>query len=237
MSERPKVPDALAASMATLMAQLDAQAAYNASPEGQAANAAREAEEARLTTEKRAKEAARAEQYLRERLRKAAPIANWERAWSAEPWPAVKAVDSWIAGGCQRHLFLFGGVGCGKSVAAAHAVKYWLEHEYSVVGPLTSWLRPNEVVSAVMHAYADDAPKLGKYIVIDDLGFETKEDFSYAMTELLDRQDHKLLVTCNLTAASFRERYTDPRLMDRLNDCAMAVRIHGESKRRKDGGF
>jgi DNA replication protein DnaC len=170
----------------------------------------------------------------RERLRKSAPIAKWEKAWDADlSYPATKAVDDWLRMKSGRHLCLFGAVGCGKSIAAAHAVKHWVKSSAGCV----SWMRPNDVVSAVMHSYDQLSPKLLERIVIDDVGFNEKAEFSDALCELLDRPGHTLLMTSNLTTPQFRERYTDKRLIDRLNDTAIAIRVKGGSRRSQDGGF
>lgn len=176
-----------------------------------------------------------------------APVRNAQVAWDASATPAVLAVKDWLANP-SRHLVLRGGVGCGKTTAACVAVKHWCEpsgHEpWSGWQPsdstgrtgFISWLRPDQLVSAVLHDYDEKSPKLRKYIVVDDMGLETKADFAVAMCELLDREGHTLLITTNLPKQRMRERY-DVRLLDRLNDTARAVDLPEKSMRKQDGGF
>jgi DNA replication protein DnaC len=208
-------------------------------PERQAAIRAAEERKAseRLAAKTRdqAEADAAAEAAWKLRLQKHAPIAEWELAWQAEPWPGVKAVDTWLEGGCKRHLCLFGGVGTGKSLAAAHAVKHWVRQAFPA--PSVAWLKPNQFVSAVLHDYDEKSPRLGRYTVIDDMGFNEKPEFADALCDVLERPGLTLLITCNLRSDQFKERYKDPRLIDRLNHYAMAIRLKGNSRRRQDGGF
>jgi len=209
-----------------------------------------EADAARQAAMAREDEAARAEaeRHLNARwranLKQYAPIEKWESAWRATPsaeWPATMAGRDWLDGGCKKHLLILGAVGTGKSVAAASIVKQWVRPGDGFQP--VSWLRPNDVVSAVMHAYDDDAPKLCRRIVIDDVGTETKADFSVAMCELLDRPDLTIVMTSNLMKVdpdkkgrSFRERY-DLRLVDRLNDMVTTFIVPGGSRRSQEGGL
>ena len=144
-----------------------------------------------------------------------------------EDTDAVRLVLRWVDSG-RRGLLLRGGVGAGKSFAAALAVHKLGE---------ASWHRPNDFVSAVLHAYDDAAPKLSKrLVVIDDVGRETKTDFEEALCAFLDDSDARFILTANLTRDDFSKRY-DLRLIDRLNDCAVAATAKGESRRKQTGGF
>lgn len=203
-----------------------------------------------LAAEARAKAAAAAKhiEQWRANLRKYAPIEKWEAAWNSSPeadprnpeWVATQAVANWIRNGCKKHLVLMGAVGCGKSVAAATAVKHWVEPGEGFTA--VAWLDPDQLVSAVLHDYADNAPKLKPYVVVDDMGTETKSDFAIALCKLLDRQGHKLVITTNLALAhkdpakTFAGRY-DERLRDRMRDTCAAVIVPGGSKRSQVGGF
>ena len=209
---------------------------YQRSPEEQAeldaARAAHEAEQERRNAEwLRAAETADVPLW-KERLKNAAPIVGWEAAWDPKPTDATRAVDAWFAGGCKRHLVLFGGVGCGKSTAAAYAVKAWVKTRHPV-----AWLMPDQLVSAVLHSYDDKAPKLHPRIVIDDMGRERKPEFTDALCDLFDMQGHTILITSNLTPVQFKDRYRDARLIDRFNHLCMAVRLTGGSMRAQNGGF
>lgn len=145
---------------------------------------------------------------------------------------AVQAALAWQATEA-RGLMIRGGIGVGKSAAAAAIVARFIRNGRRSV----SWMKPNDLVSAVLHSYDDKAPKLGTdLIVVDDLGRETKADFVEALCAFLDDHDTRFILTTNLQKDEFRTHY-DPRLVDRLNECAKAVSIKGDSMRRKDGGF
>jgi len=224
----------------------------------------REAEAAALDPARvAARRAHEAEQYQRReaylervwrgRYKLAARDVAAATAWDAHNTPAVRAVHDWLPDP-RRHLVLRGGVGCGKTTAACVAVKHWVSPAHmsiylpydEVPGPGISndlhlrhevaWLRPDQLVSAVLHDYDEKSPQLRRYIVLDDMGLETKADFAVALCELLDRPDHTLLITTNLTKQRIRDRY-DTRVVSRLNNAARAVDLPGQSMRRQDGGF
>lgn len=223
----PNLPEALAS---VIQEAQEATAAWS-SPE---AVAARAVEEARTRAQRDANHVAE----WRANLRRYAPIPEWHVAWEAEKTSAVKVVDTWLSEGCPKHLFLFGPVGVGKSIAAAHAVKRWVEPGTFEGEQPVSWLRPSQVVSAVFHAYAADAPRLGRRIVIEDIGYRRMpEDFEDAMCDLFDRQELTIIATLNMTSAEFNERFSDPRFRDRLNHRARAFRLKGKSRRKDEGGF
>jgi DNA replication protein DnaC len=165
---------------------------------------------------------------------------------------AAKSVNAWLSAMPRKVLVLRGGVGCGKSVAAALAVKHWCRPAigksadpfnerpvtFTVIRGLScAWLSPDDVVSAVMHAYDDKSPKLCPYLVIDDMGRESKPEFAEALCRLLDSGKHTMVITTNLSKQQLRERYPDLRLIDRLNHAAMATDLKSKSLRRQDGGF
>lgn len=187
------------------------------------------------------------QQAWRDRVASAVPLRVARNLGDAlEQTPAVKAIDSWLLGGCSTDIVLRGGVGTGKSTAAAYAVKRlvepptpnFLEGNYYVpLQPFTCcWLRPDALVSAVMHAYDDKAPRLAPYVVIDDLGRETRAEFVEAFCDLLDREGHTLIITTNLNREEMRKRY-DLRVLDRLKERAIAFDIPGDSMRKGKGDF
>jgi len=201
------------------------------SPESRAARAEADRRAALATEKSKAAE-------WRDNLRKYAPIPTWEKAWEAGATHSVQTVDTWFAEGCKKHLWLFGPVGCGKTISAAHAVKRWVEPGTFEGDNPVSWLRPAQLVSAVFHAYDSQAPKLARRVVIEDVGYrKLPEDFEDAMCDLLDRQGMTIIVTSNMTTLEFRERFKELRFLDRLGDTSMAVRLKGESLRSKGGGF
>lgn len=165
-----------------------------------------------------------------------------------ETFPA-RAVVRWLSEGCKPSvLVLRGGVGVGKTSAAVLAVRQWCKPGVfmSASGPAlvhgvgvnqVSWLRPDQLVSAIMHEYDPSWKPLCPHVVIDDLGRETRAEFVEALCELLDR-DHTVLITTNLTKDAMKARYgKDPRLLDRLRHRAKAVDIPGETLRKKNGDF
>lgn len=211
-----------------------------ADPEYQAKKAAKQEEL------ERKREIAK-QQAWRDRVASAVPLRVARNLGEAlEQTPAVKAIDSWLLGGRSTDIVLRGGVGTGKSTAAAYAVKRLVEpptpdllegNFYIPHQPFTCcWLRPDALVSAIMHAYDDKAPKLAPYVVIDDLGRETRSEFVEAFCDLLDREGHTLIITTNLNREEMRKRY-DLRVLDRLKERAIAFDIPGESMRKGKGDF
>lgn len=212
------------------------------------------AHKAALEAEREAQLAAMALAECRARMTKLVPRQPAEMAFTGRETAAVKAVRRWMsAKDSTRHLVLRGGVGTGKSSAAAVYARSLVEPrkfedlngnigDYRV--QLSSgrdrlravWVRPDQLVSAVMHAYDDKSPKLGHGFVVDDMGRETKADFAEALCTVLDSGEHRMVITTNLTQSQMRERY-DARLLDRMNELCVAFDVPGESMRPRDGGF
>lgn len=177
-----------------------------------------------------------------ERFLENAPLRGTERAWRPKNSTSVRAVRHWLrnqAGARGRgrpsmHLMLRGGGGCGKSTAAACAVKYWTE--YPDERGACAWMKPDQLTSAVLHAYDPTAPRLARWIVLDDIGRETKPGFEEAWCSVLETRGHTLLMTTNLTLEKLTERY-DERIVQRLRDTAIAIDIPDDDMRDGDGGF
>lgn|GEM_PF-4626307 len=184
-------------------------------------------------------------------VRDVVPVAGIDRVFGelAET-DALRAVQTWLPKCADRGLVLRGPCGNGKTLAAAFAVRAWTEpqikrhwemgYELLCEGHDVSWFHPDELVSAILHAYDRDAPELCRRVVVDDLGRETKPNFGEALCRLLDAADdggnaHIVLITTNLTREQIRARY-EPRLVERLNQRCVAVDVRGKSLRR-DGGF
>jgi DNA replication protein DnaC len=149
----------------------------------------------------------------------------------------VLAVQAWARNTkAPRVLVLRGGVGVGKSVAAALAmqtVAAELDHRGY------SWHRPDEFISAVLHSYDERSPVLGgDLVVLDDMGTEKRsEELSDAICTFIDTVSARLIITTNLKKTNadplkpgFREKYADVRLLDRLREV-------GESRRSQAGDF
>lgn len=153
-------------------------------------------------------------------------------------WPGTASALSWWHGKKTRALLIRGSVGVGKSMAAAAVARVCAEAASGNNGAYAlAWLRPEELVSAVLHKYAENAPKLGnELVVIDDVGLENRPEFEHALCELLDDYTPRVVMTTNLTKDAFRERY-GLRVIDRLNECGSAITVKGESRRKKSGDF
>lgn len=160
-------------------------------------------------------------------------VLNEEATANAE-WPAAASALAWLEHGKGRLLLIRGGVGVGKSAAAAMVA--------SVVafgGKGFSWHRPKDFVSAMLHDYDVKSPKLGTdLVVVDDLGrrSETEGDFEEALCTFLDDREQRMVMTTNLTKEDFRARYGS-RVVDRLLEVGHAISIRGESRRKHTGDF
>ncbi len=153
--------------------------------------------------------------------------------------PATRIVRLWLAGPRTTNLMLRGGVGTTKTAAAVLAVRDALmgKNADDQAGAV-AWLKPDQLVSAVLHAYDANSPKLAPLVVVDDVGTETKPGFAAALSELLDLDGIRVVMTCNLSRADFTERYgKDIRLIDRLRATTEVHDIPGGSKRPHVGDF
>jgi hypothetical protein len=217
----------------------DAQAAVMALQQD-AAYQARIAEESAIA--RRELDAATRRRW-RSSVSRVAPVRAARVAWDHRDTPATRAVLEWLED-TSEHLVLRGGIGCGKSTAACLAVKHWCKPEIEALSagdelrePDVSWFTPDALVSAVMHAYDESAPKLRRHVVVDDMGRErSANEFGEALCRLLDLAEHTLLITTNLTRDEMRARY-DMRLIDRLCDTAEAVDLPAQSLRRQNPKF
>lgn len=221
-----------------LLAQLAERQAVSAEERSRlvAEREAREKEDAKRAAESMAT-------YRRDRCLAVLPP-KLRKAMSADSldasWPAAQAALKWWDKTTTRAFLLRGGIGVGKTAAAGLVVRDAAaslarisgSHEHRV-----SWHRPGDFVSAVLHQYDAQAPKLGtNLVVVDDVGRETKSDFEEALCTFLDDYEARLLMTTNLTKEEFRSRYGE-RVRDRLLECAAAVTIEGGSRRRQAGDF
>ena len=98
--------------------------------------------------------------------------------------------------------------------------------------------KPDQLVSAVLHAYDPSSPALAPLVVVDDVGTETKPGFAEALSELLDIDGVQVVMTCNLSRVDFAARYgKDLRLINRLRSTTEVHDIPGGSKRQHVGDF
>lgn len=153
-----------------------------------------------------------------------------ESASAPRETPAVQAVRAWLATSV-RGLLIRGPVDAGKTVAAATA----LVDSVRAGARSVSWHRPNDFVSGILHSYDAKAPVIGReFVVIDDIGRETKADFEEALCAFIDDRDARFVMTTNMRREDLAARY-DERLLSRINDCAKAVTVKSVSMRKKNG--
>lgn len=142
--------------------------------------------------------------------------------------PVIEYVEQWFAT-ANRGLVIRGGVGSGKSIAAGYGGTLSIRTGRRSV----SWMRPNQFVSAVLHDYDPNAPKLGTdLVIIDDCGRETKADFCEALCAFIDDTATRFIITTNMQKDVFKAHY-DERLIDRLNHVAKAFTVKTGSRRRR----
>lgn len=152
---------------------------------------------------------------------------------------AVEALRDELNSGA-RFVILSGGVGVGKSVAAA----WWLKRALERHGTADiSWLHAHQL--ARLTGYDTVAQLEGveccDFLVIDDLGLEYLDAKGWLATAIdsivYQRHGNRRLTVCttNLGAADFRSRYGE-RVADRIRACGVFVEIAGKSLRRPLAG-
>jgi DNA replication protein DnaC len=143
---------------------------------------------------------------------------------------ALVHVRRWLADDSPRLLVLCGGVGCGKTLAAA-----WAVHQcdgYAARAPqlprrIDPWKGETEPDAI--------SPSADALVVLDDLGTELKSDrWSEAFETFVSARMSagRTLITTNHKRADIRRLYGD-RIADRLNHVGKAVEIADASLRRK----
>jgi adenylate kinase family enzyme len=232
--------------MVKLWLRSEFHAIYELDPDAQRLEADR-----KTVAQRRQAEAVEAE--WRRRVAARVPKRPAELAFSCNETPSTRMVRQWMDSGTDRSLVLRGGVGAGKSTAAALYAKKLVEPtihqvwDFEMGQPrqrsftdehagLAVWVRPDQLVSAVLHDYDENSPKLNHGFVLDDMGRETKSDFTEALCAVLDGGKHKMVITTNETKQQMRERY-DLRLLDRMNECCVAFDVPGKSLRDQGGNF
>jgi DNA replication protein DnaC len=146
------------------------------------------------------------------------------------------AVSGFLGSGAAT-LLLVGGTGAGKS-HTAYAVGQaavdgggWATG--GTVGDLVDALREDQG-SGGGQVYADLVA--ADVVILDELGMERGTEFSLEMVQrVIDarwRDARTLVVTTNLTAEQIEIRYGS-RVLDRLRDGALIVKLTGDSARRE----
>jgi DNA replication protein DnaC len=131
---------------------------------------------------------------------------------------ALEVTRAWLADKRRKPwLALCGKTGCGKTAAAAYALA---EHNNGM------FLRSEDVVRTFAGLFGDSVERQerannARFLVVDDVGSEADASRMHsALVELLDERTSSIwtptLLTTNLSAAEFRERYQSERLASRF---------------------
>lgn len=146
--------------------------------------------------------------------------------------PALCAVGSFLSPRDEAQiLVLAGGVGTGKTMAAAWGCAFH--------GGLMC--KAMEIVKAGLFDSLEVAPQQFHLMAIDDLGMEPVDAKGYGYAAIFDLLDErydsgqKTILTTNLTMDDFRARYgsgAGARMWDRIREVGRWVDVPGESMRR-----
>jgi DNA replication protein DnaC len=195
-------------------------------------------ERARLGEERRALQAAEAEDASRRRklyLLKLPITAADERRILASDYdstPIVTGLEGWDATE-KAWAMLCGPVGRGKTFGAA----CWLFHSSGL------YVGARELERLSMAKFGDEQARFqslleSRCLVIDDIG---REDDAGRMTSaLLDLVDYRrttrlrTVAITNFSRKAFEERYSDARLLSRLAECATWIADVGPDMRKAD---
>lgn len=158
---------------------------------------------------------------------------------STDRTKGIIAADKWINNPKSPPcLFLLGGTGAGKTVAALHALRRMKWGRFVRAAELGATVKPTIDERKIGHKELD--PRNVRLLVLDDLGAEQlTARFAEALFLTIDaRQDPKrrTIITSNLRREDFRQRY-DARVIDRLNSMSLVFSLGGESLRPKVAGL
>jgi DNA replication protein DnaC len=172
----------------------------------------------------------------------------------AQHFSATAAVRGWAQRQDAVFLLLGGGVGSGKSTAAAEVLKlargpfYGYDSDGGVFGSWRYEARRGAYISAVdlsdRAIWTDDGARLWErartvpWLVLDDVGTETQNERGPFLADFqnLIGQRHannlRTVLTTNLDGKTFRTRY-GARVLDRLLEKGVAFDAGAQSKRRR----
>lgn len=150
--------------------------------------------------------------------------------FDAEPieTEAVRAIRAAFSGPTPPTIVILqGGVGCGKSCAAA----LWASEKSA------KWVTAKALARM---GYDDDIEKLGNCdaLVLDDLGTEYADAKGFFVSNLDglidDRYARELptVITTNVPPDEFKARYGE-RIADRIREAGKFIKVAGESMRRR----
>lgn len=216
--------------------------AFEASPEGQAEVAAREAERAEASKRERALHRDSAIRSLRATgVRLAA--ADYARIVDGEldgGWDALAKVRAWQGAGSDGAiLVLLGGTGTGKSVAAASlmvsdAPAYM--GSWRVTGRVCT---SGEMARLATSSWSEDVAKFESMLaypgllIVDDVGTERDaEKARHSLFEVVNARQSlgRTVLTGNLTAEGLKARICE-RTVSRLRQSGTVVSVKGEDGR------
>lgn len=148
----------------------------------------------------------------------------------------VRAVEKWHGIPGLWCLVLSGPAGIGKSLAAAHWLWLCTEGAAPINYPSHRWYTAAQLCT--LSSYDGEMSRLNTcgQLVIDDLGCEYIDRHGHlnsrldALIDTRYAQERKTLITTNLNAADFTERY-GARVIDRLREGGRYVEISGRSLR------
>jgi DNA replication protein DnaC len=192
--------------------------------------------------EQRALEAQR--QAIESRVREAlydvpitVPMLDAVIADSLGSTPAIDAVQRWIDAKGKPILVLLGGVGTGKTVAAA-----WALAREARRSPYhgASYAKIRDLANLFRAGFGEDLKAFERHqgarlLVVDELTTERDADLGRAcLHELIDWRGAKgapTILLANRTKAEIAKHY-DARTIDRLRECAAVVELAGKSMRK-----
>lgn len=142
----------------------------------------------------------------------------------------------------NQGLILWGGIGTGKSFAAACIANYLLDRGVPVI--MTSLVKLLELIQGGEEKESDIIARLNsaKLVIFDDLGAERSTDYAiervYNIVDSRYRKQKPMIFTTNLTVAEMKDetdiRYS--RIYDRVFEVCYPIQFVGPSWRKKAAG-
>jgi hypothetical protein len=151
-----------------------------------------------------------------------------ELALAPEPWPSLEAVGRFLQPSEPKTILVLAGVGhAGKTVAASWGCAFHGGRLVKAVDLIRAGMFPSD---------QDFWPRLERVrlLAIDDLGLEPLDARDYALAcvvDLIDRRydgARKTIITTNLAAEEFRQRYcTGPgvRMLRRVREVGRFLEV------------
>lgn len=144
--------------------------------------------------------------------------------------PEYKEVGAWLEDNQCKGLFLYGGVGTGKSQLARMVLPAILMNYQRLIVSVYDAVQLNKIPDEILNKHI---------ICIDDIGTESKETVLYGqhrlpLAELLDACEKKgklLIATSNLNGHELLDRYGE-RTVDRLKSMTKRILFTGDSFRK-----